>query len=86
MTQRTITQGYIAPTVFSASEIARYIGVSPEAVKQWENNGLLPSSSRVGRRKKRVWSKSQTLAILTYARDILNYPIPARVFGEVEQL
>ena len=69
--------------LYSIKEIGDLIGVSPETVALWEVARLIPESTRIGRIKKRVWGKTNTLTILTYARDMLNYPIPPRIFEEV---
>ena len=69
--------------LWSLKELGVIIGVSPETVRSWEELNLIPKSARIGRMRKRVWGRTNTLAILNYARDILNYPIPNRVFEEV---
>ena len=71
--------------LWSLKELGVIIGVSPETVRSWEELSLIPKSARIGRMRKRVWGKTNTLTILTYARDMLNYPIPTRVFEEVAE-
>ena len=60
---------------YSSNEIAKMIGISPDTVKNWEANLLIPQADRVGLQKKRLWSQSQVLRILEYAADI-GYYIP----------
>jgi len=69
--------------LYSVTDIARLIGVCGQTITSWENQDLIPKSARIGRRRKRVWGKGNVLTILTYARDMLNYPVPPRVFEEV---
>ena len=69
--------------LWSVADIAGLIGISPECLKLWERDALVPTAIRIGRRKKRVWGKSKTLMILEYARDSAGYPIPDRVFDQV---
>ena len=69
--------------LWGLKDLGGLIGVSPETIRSWEELSLIPTSARIGRARKRVWGKANTLAILTYAKDILNYPIPSRVFEEV---
>ena len=64
-------------------DLGNLIGVSPETVRSWDEASLIPKSARIGRARKRVWGVRNTLAILNYARDVLGYPIPSRVFEEV---
>ena len=64
-------------------ELGNLIGVSPETVRSWDEASLIPRSARIGRARKRVWGKTNTLAILNYAKEVLGYPIPSRVFEEV---
>lgn len=69
--------------LYGIKEIGKLIGVDPKTIRQWDDEGLIPRSARVGRWRKRVWGKSKTIEVLTYALDILGYPIPPRIFDEV---
>ena len=69
--------------LWNAKDIGELIGISKETVRAWDEASLIPKSARIGRAKKRVWGKTNTLAILHYAKEILNYPIPQRTFDEV---
>lgn len=62
--------------LYSVTEIAKLIGVTPETVKHWEQSQLIPQSSRMGRQRKRVWGKAKVILIVRFARD-LSYPVPS---------
>lgn len=59
---------------YSASQIARMVGVSSRLIKVWEDDArAIPSSLRVGVQRKRMWSKPKAKLILDYAKSI-GYP------------
>ena len=72
--------------LWTASEIGEMIGISAECVKLWEREQLVPTASRVGRKRKRVWGRSKVLMILEYARDVAGYPIPDRIIDYVRSV
>ena len=69
--------------LYGIKDLGEMIGIDPKTVRQWDDDSLIPQSARIGRWRKRVWGKKKALDILTYARDMLGYPIPQRIFDEV---
>lgn len=59
----------VTTTLYGATQVAGLVGVTPETIKNWEDMGLVPRSSRMGLIKKRVWSKPKVERILEFAKD-----------------
>ena len=55
--------------VYGTEEVAKMIGVTPTTVADWETKGFIPKATRVGLRRKRVWSQAKVELILGFARD-----------------
>lgn len=66
--------------LYSATEIAKLVGVTPETIKHWEEMGCIPEASRLGLQRKRIWSEWKVQRILEFARDN-GYPIPDHLFS-----
>ena len=61
--------------LYTASEIGRMIGVTPDTIKNWEKMRVIPQSSRIGLTKKRIWGQLKLRVILSFAKD-QGYQIP----------
>jgi DNA-binding transcriptional MerR regulator len=57
------------PRVYRTDEVAKMIGITPTTVADWETKGFIPKATRVGLRRKRVWSQAKVELILGFARD-----------------
>lgn len=60
--------------LYSITQIAKMIGVSPETIRNWELARLIPEAWRMGLQRKRVWNEGKLQIILEFARDN-GYPI-----------
>jgi DNA-binding transcriptional MerR regulator len=56
-------------TLYSLIEVSKLIGVTPETIKNWEQAHYIPQASRMGLKRKRVWSQAKVELILGFARD-----------------
>jgi len=56
--------------LYTATEIARMVGVTSQTIKEWEKSLLIPKAGRVQRRRKRVWSEGGVRQILKFAQGI----------------
>lgn len=55
---------------YTPIELGRMIGITPDALKRWEEDGVVPLARREGRKKRRLWSEAQAYQILVYAESI----------------
>jgi DNA-binding transcriptional MerR regulator len=55
--------------LYSLIEVGRMIGVTPETIKNWESAHYIPQASRIGLKRKRVWSQPKLELILQFAKD-----------------
>lgn len=55
--------------LYSTSEVARRVGVTTATIINWEKNHLIPESTRIGLRRKRVWGEMKLKLILGFAED-----------------
>lgn len=55
--------------LFSVGKVAKMIGVSTQTVREWERVSLIPTGIRVGRRRTRMWNKTQLDLIKEFASD-----------------
>lgn len=68
--------------LWSAPEIAGLIGICEKTLLTWEERHFIPTATRQGLRKKRVWNDWKLERILNFARD-QGYQIPYKVIEEV---
>jgi len=54
---------------YTLREIARMVGVTPEAICTWEGK-YIPIARREGGKRRRLWSEAQAYVILDYAASI----------------
>jgi transposase len=69
--------------LYSAKEISNLIGVTSQTIIDWESKSWIPQSTRVGLRRKRIWSGLKVQQILEFARDTAGYPVPDRILEQV---
>ena len=55
--------------LYNCTKVAELIGVTPETIRNWEQAGYIPESSRIGLQRKRVWGEWKVQRILEFARD-----------------
>ena len=59
----------IEARVYTVSEVARRLGISPSTIKGWEQAGYIPKARRINLNKVRVYTESQIQEIETYMRE-----------------
>jgi len=73
--------------LYSATEIGKMIGVTPDTIKNWEKMGMIPEATRIGLQKKWVWGEWKVLRILEFAKDngypVSNEDIPIELGSKV---
>lgn len=55
--------------IYTVSEVAKRLGVSPSTIKNWERTGQIPKARRVKLNKVRVYTESQIRAIEEFIRE-----------------
>jgi len=64
--------------LWGAKEIAELIGICEETLCTWEKRHYIPTASRQGLTRKRVWSEWKLERILAFAKDN-GYQVPYQV-------
>ena len=54
--------------VYTVSEVAKRLGISPSTIKNWERTGYIPRARRVKLNRVRVYTESQIQTIEEYIR------------------
>lgn len=71
--------------LYSVTDIAKLVSVTPETIKHWEEMRFIPQASRMGLQRKRVWGKTKAKLILEFARDngyiIHDWTLPPELRG-----
>ena len=59
----------IEAQVYTVSEVAKRLGISPSTIKGWERAGYIPKARRINLNKIRVYAESQIQEIETYIQE-----------------
>lgn len=59
----------IEARLYTVSEVARRLGISPSTIKNWERAGYIPKARRVNLNRVRIYTESQIQAIEAFVRE-----------------
>ncbi len=59
----------IGARVYTVTEVAKRLGISPSTIKSWEWSGYIPKARRINLNRIRVYTESQIQEIEVYMRE-----------------